>query len=85
MKTHSVFIRADSPTPRLRGDAPKMVRRLKHCYTTAFSRVCQSPLSDPKAQSESGFRYAAAERILNPLVGKNMAVGPLFLKYAEFV
>jgi hypothetical protein len=60
MKTHSVFIRADSPTPRLRGDAPKTKKHRK--YTVAFSRVCQSPLSDPKAQSENRFRYAAAER-----------------------
>jgi hypothetical protein len=30
MKTHSVFIRADSPTPRLRGDAPKMKNSVLH-------------------------------------------------------
>jgi hypothetical protein len=38
-------------------------------YTAAYSRVCQSPFPYQKARTASCFGYAAAERILNPLVG----------------
>jgi hypothetical protein len=35
----------------------------------AYSRVCLSPFPYLKAQSKDRFRYAAAERTLNPLAG----------------
>jgi hypothetical protein len=46
-------------------------------YTTVRSRVCQPLFPEPKARTEKGFRYAAAERILNPLVGTERILNPL--------
>jgi hypothetical protein len=43
------LIIADSLTPRLRGDAPKIKNAC--LYTIAYSRVCRPPLSDPEARS----------------------------------
>jgi hypothetical protein len=76
MKTHSVFIVADSPTPRLRGDAPKTKSAAETIVKPAYSRVCQPPFSDYKARSKDYFRYAAAERILNPRVGAERILNP---------
>jgi hypothetical protein len=65
MKTQSVFIVAESPTPRS-GDAPK---KRKYKAKPAGGRVCQSPFSGPAARSKCRFGYAGAERMGNPLAG----------------
>jgi hypothetical protein len=76
MKTHSVFIRADSPTPRLRGDAPKTKKHRRNHTKGSYSRVCQPLFSDYKARSKACFRYTTAERTLNPLVGSRVCLSP---------
>jgi hypothetical protein len=84
MKTRSVFIVADSPTPRLRGDAPKMKSAAETIVKPASSRVCQPPFRTLRRRPEVRFRYAAAERTLNPLVGTERILNPLVGGGGEF-
>jgi hypothetical protein len=45
-------IAADSPTSRLRGDAPKPKKYRRNHTKGSYSRVCQPPLPNPKALRE---------------------------------